>query len=402
MSRATEQKPVRVLYVSMQMKEETCKRLFADAPVPPSQAAQKYNRLMAQGLAKAGAEVIAITPPPVSRQTCKRRFVSLGQERADGVNYRYLPIVNLPLIKAAVVVITSFFTTLSALHQNAYVLCDGLAIAASCGARIAAKLRHRPCTVIVTDIPDQLTGGSTCVSSFNMRELTRYDGYLLLTETMNALVNPHGRPKIVAEGLVDASLHSRHNILAQKHAEKVCLYAGMLHEKYGILRLVQAFSTLADQQARLVIYGTGDSVTAIAAAAKADPRIEYRGVAENAIVVHEEFAATLLINPRPTHEAFASDSFPSKNLEYMASGTPVLTTRLPGMPQAYEEFVYLMDDETPEGMAQTLRTVLALPRETLHEKGLSAKAFVLTYKNNILQAGRVLTFMEGLDPWKTC
>lgn len=393
---ARARRPLRVLYVSGLMRRETLQRLFSDAPFPPSQAAQKYHGLLTRGLAENGAEVIAVSAPPVSRRTSKRRFVCLPPETADGVQYRYLPVWDIPGIKQAITWCSSFFTTLFRLHGNAYVLCDGLTIMAGSGALAAAKLRRRPCTAIVTDVPEILGGGSR-TAKLNTRVLARYDGYLLLTAAMSERVNPKGKPYLVAEGQVDADMHLRHNIQAQKHAEKVCLYAGMLHEQYGILRLVEAFERVKDPEIRLDIYGTGDSVEAIQAAQQRDARIRYRGVVDNARVVEEEMHATLLINPRPTDAEFTRYSFPSKNLEYMASATPVLTTRLPGMPQEYNDYVYLFDGETPEQMAKTLESVLALPRETLHEKGLAAKAFVLAGKSNCAVAKRVLQFMEGLS-----
>ena len=46
-------------------------------------------------------------------------------------------------------------------------------------------------------------------------------------------------------------------------------------------------------------------------------------------------------------------------MEYMASGTPVLTTRLPGMPAEYYPYVEFIDEETPEGIARALKRVLS-------------------------------------------
>ena len=60
--------------------------------------------------------------------------------------------------------------------------------------------------------------------------------------------------------------------------------------------------------------------------------------------------ATLLINPRFSNEEYTKYSFPSKNMEYMASGTPILTTKLPGMPKEYYEYIYLFEEESIEGM----------------------------------------------------
>ena len=131
--------------------------------------------------------------------------------------------------------------------------------------------------------------------------------------------------------------------------------------------------------------------------AEQDPRIRYLGIAPNETVIGAEIRATLLINPRPSDEEFTRFSFPSKNLEYMASGTPVLTTDLPGMPREYLPYVYLFKEETDPGMAETLRQVLSLPAETLHGKGAAAKRFVLSEKSNLVQGRRILDFVERIS-----
>ena len=118
------------------------------------------------------------------------------------------------------------------------------------------------------------------------------------------------------------------------------------------------------------------------------------GVAPNSDIVKAELKATLLVNPRPTNEEYTKYSFPSKNMEYMASGTPVLTTELPGMPEDHKPYVFFIKDETADGIAETLRNVLEKTPEQLHSFGLSAKDFILKEKNNISQAKKVLDFID--------
>ena len=114
----------------------------------------------------------------------------------------------------------------------------------------------------------------------------------------------------------------------------------------------------------------------------------------NAQIVDKEQEATLLINPRPTGEAYVKYSFPSKTMEYMASGTPVLTTVLPGMPKEYHPYVYLLEDETAEGIAEQLKQILANSDETLFRKGAEARRFVLEQKNNVIQAQKILEMLS--------
>ena len=78
----------------------------------------------------------------------------------------------------------------------------------------------------------------------------------------------------------------------------------------------------------------------------------------------------------------------------MASGTPLLTTKLPGMPEEYHQYVYLFEEESVQGYVNALRKVLSLPADTLYVKGEQAKKFVLQNKNYVAQAQRVLGLLK--------
>ena len=114
----------------------------------------------------------------------------------------------------------------------------------------------------------------------------------------------------------------------------------------------------------------------------------------NAEIVEREMAATLLFNPRQTGEEYVKYSFPSKTMEYMSTGTPVLTTVLPGMPKEYHPYVYLLEEETADAIAEKLRQIFAQPADALFEKGMKAREFILKEKNNVTQAGKILAMLE--------
>ena len=108
----------------------------------------------------------------------------------------------------------------------------------------------------------------------------------------------------------------------------------------------------------------------------------------------DELKATLLVNPRFTTEKLTRYSFPSKNMEYMASGTPLLTTNLPGMPNEYHNYVFLFREETVDGYADAIRRVLTYSDWELQDFGRKASQFVLQNKNNVQQGLRVLNFIN--------
>jgi len=54
--------------------------------------------------------------------------------------------------------------------------------------------------------------------------------------------------------------------------------------------------------------------------------------------------ADVLVNPRENNEEYTKYSFPSKNIEYLASGNPVVAYMLDGMGDCYREYIYLLEN----------------------------------------------------------
>jgi glycosyltransferase involved in cell wall biosynthesis len=224
-----------------------------------------------------------------------------------------------------------------------------------------------------------------------------YTSYVLLTQQMCRYINRYNRPSCIMEGVVDVNMKS---VQAERDDQvRNILFAGGLVEANGIRQLVEAFRHIKDEDLRLSVYGSGPLEKEMELFMRLDSRLKYYGAVPNAEVMEAELKATLLVNPRFTNAEYTKYSFPSKNLEYMASGVPVLTTCLPGMPKDYYDHIYLFRDESLQGYIKTLSQVLALPEDELKAKGRSAKDFVLREKNNISQTAKILEMVrkEGLS-----
>jgi glycosyltransferase involved in cell wall biosynthesis len=105
----------------------------------------------------------------------------------------------------------------------------------------------------------------------------------------------------------------------------------------------------------------------------------------------------ILINARdPIHE-FTKYSFPSKTLEYMLSGTPTLTTRLPGIPGEYLPLLNWIDAPTPAGIAGAVDDLIASPREEVRTRAQMARQFVLERRSPEAQGARIMDFLHSLE-----
>lgn len=386
---------INIVYASFHCSESMFERLFRDSDHKPGQAIQKYNRLLAEGLAQqSGVRVYSICELPITEENYHKKFFHRMNETIHDVRYYYISLVNIHRLKDILAVISAFWACAKiCCKKDAMVISDILNAPVALGAFLAARLCKKKYVAIVTDAPQFVYFDSDVfyhkVSDF----LIKYaSGYVLLTEQMNDLYNDKKKPYVVIEGLVDIQNQERTDIeFTEIPRTKICMYTGSIHEKYGIGNLVQGFIQSQIENVELHIYGDGDYREKLEEICKTHPVIKYFGNIMSSEIINRQKEATLLINPRPTTDEFTKYSFPSKNMEYMVSGVPVLTTKLPGMPKEYYEYVFLLPDESSEGISQQLKKLFAEDAENLYEMGSRARDYVLNNKNNIMQAGKVLS-----------
>lgn len=368
----------------------------------PAYAVQKFYRLLAEGFVKNDVPVEVISNPPAFASIDK--VVKLASDTENGITYKYMPFINKPFLRHFSLSFNAFKASLKycrSEEEDKAIICDILCYSTCMGALIAAKLTGTKIVGLVTDMPwlvdedGRISLKMRLLQGFQKWYIRKYSHYIFLTEQMNEPINTKHRPYIIIEGFANVDMQHVENLLENKETPRQLLYAGFLQAKYGLKMLVDGFMSLKGLDAKLVVYGTGPYAEELAESAKKDERIEYRGLANNNEIVNAELKATVLINPRPTHEEYTKYSFPSKNIEYMASGTPILTTKLPGMPAEYYSYIYSFEEETTEGYARIINQVMNLSAEELHAKGAKAKAWVLKKKNNIHQCNRILEMLKS-------
>ncbi|UOW67242.1 glycosyltransferase [Paraclostridium bifermentans] len=370
--------------------------------------AQKFHKLIVEGLQSHGCKISTYSTCSILPRHSKVHYIKSETDFIDEVEYYNESILYIPIVQWIYSFIQSFFFTLrwcnKMKNKDKVIICDTVEIFQSYGSLLAGRLCKCKVVSIVTDLPWNLVGrGSSnrlkkvfikLYSGITKFIINKYDMYILLTKAMNECVNIRKRPFMIMEGITDNRMKDVVNEIDRKYDKKVILFAGMLEEVHGIDMLVKAFSRVKVDDVELHIYGSGSSVDSIRYYEKIDNRIKYYGVVSNDKIINEEVKSTLLINPRITKNEFTKYSFPSKNMEYMVSGTPILTTKLPGMPKEYYEYIYLIEEETIEGLASTLEKTISISKNELHKKGYESKKFIMKNKNNIKQTARIISFIN--------
>ena len=221
------------------------------------------------------------------------------------------------------------------------------------------------------------------------QSLDSFDGFVLLTDAMAERMEIKV-PYVVMEGIAG----ERKELPVSEKNEKSVFYSGSMNIKYGIGVLLDAFAKIEDPDMKLILCGLGDAEELIKQRAENDPRIKFLGKVAHEKALELQQQATVLVNPRQNNEEFTKYSFPSKTMEYLASGTPVVAYKLDGIPDEYDQYINYAPDDSPETLASTIQRICEMSDNDRAEMGKRARNFVLEEKNNIKQTKRILDFIK--------
>lgn len=200
-----------------------------------------------------------------------------------------------------------------------------------------------------------------CDASFIKWLVRQADGYMCLSP---ALVDSFrlGKPSICFPGILSSKFQQAVAASGQATTKvsdvRTILYAGGLTSAYGVDALIHAVQSIHSPRIRLVLYGRGDQQGIITNLASQDERFHYGGFVGDDELVPALLAADVLVNPRPAGKLFAVLSFPSKLIEYLATGRPVLSTKIASIPAALAPYFNFVREEGVEGIRAALLRLL--------------------------------------------
>ena len=361
---------------------------------------QKWDYIFYKAMEACEDGACCVSYPPVQTFPAGKRIYTKRMPIHGLKRGVYIPTLNLPVIKQAGSVLR-VLRELKRIGKN-----DDLTIITHTlylQSLLAAQLykRRHPDTRIVSLVPDlpdfanEDTRAASKLDRFLFRAYKKLslsvkgkvDGYVCFSRWQMERLDP-SKPFMVMEGFSIGTPSAGEDAHKEEGNGKVFLYAGNLQRDSGVLDFARAFAQASLPDAQLWICGEGEQRAEIEALGC--PAIRLLGILPREEVLRLERQACVLVNPRPVQEAYAKYSFPSKNMEYMVSGTPLLTTNLPGMPAEYRPYVYLVEEDTADGIRAALERTFSHPLSERREKGRAARAFVLGNKTNLQQAKKLL------------
>lgn len=389
------------------LPQEVFDKLVEKSKGKPSNAPMNFQLSFAKGLAQNGEELTVISFPTVATFP-NGPSMYLGKNRYTldfGTDIRCPAIINLPIVKQAHIFLKTYFYLKKWFKENkneeksVILYSDFPPYATAC--RLACKgEKNTKCTLFMTDLPTlsllphkkTITNMLVCkMDKIRENNYKSFESYILLTEYMSEKMGIQNKPYIVVEGFSDPDVNP---FTTEKSQKKVIMYSGALSDVHDPTLMVEGFLK-CDTDAELWIFGSGAKEKIVTDAAEKDSRIKYFGKVSREEVLRKQKEAHLLLSIKSSEDEFTKLAFPSKILEYMISGTPVMSTRVEGIPNEYFDYVFAVDDETPEGIAQRMKEVIELSAQELAEKGSQSKRFAAEEKNCQKQTQKIIDFLKG-------
>lgn len=230
---------------------------------------------------------------------------------------------------------------------------------------------------------------------FFAEKLYKYlDGNMALNPKVFEFLNLVKKPFHLTK--IGYSYSHKYSSIKKQNKRKKIVYTGSLMYYDGTEELLNAVAQLERNDVELLIFGTGPLSQMVKSFASKYEHIKYMGYLPNDKINQVLRDADFLINPRISYFYTDIFGFPSKIIEYFLSGTPVISTSFSAMPEAYREFVYLIQEESVEGIKKGIIAALNDSPEVQEYKTRSAYQYVIDNNQYTCIVREMLEFVFSL------
>lgn len=401
---------MKILLLGSLISAAQMEQLNSNSKEKASVAPVNYETMLAKGLAENGAKVDALSVPAVAAFP-HSIYKHIGEKREtleNDIQIQWVPFINMQGMKQLTIkrnvekLLEQWLKENKDIKDKVVLMYSIYPPYTEPAVRLCKKYECH-LSAVITDLPEYMYSWKNMKGirgwySKRLSEKMMYlqgkcDSYVLFTKPMAVKMGIQDKPYMVSEGFCDASIFN--DIPDQeKYPRKTIVYGGNLSRLYGIQNLVKGFMQ-TDLDAELHLYGAGGDAAFIKECARQDSRIKFFGRVDRKTLLIALKKAHLLVVNKPTADDYSNYSFSSKILEYMASGTPLLTTKVGGMPEEYLKYVHIIEDESISGISNVLTTVMDNAPKEFYLFGQKAAHFAIEDKNYRKMTEKVLIFLQS-------
>lgn len=204
--------------------------------------------------------------------------------------------------------------------------------------------------------------------------LRSVDAVFLLNPNAYRRLRLKRTPVLVSRVGVNASLPPT-SLKAPAQPEYRVAYAGSLEPCNGIIQLLKSMTFIDDPAISLTIVGDGSLTPQVQHLAADDSRVTLMGRVNKAAVDNVIRSSDLVVNLRDINDPVVHFSFPSKLIDYMASGVPVLSTIPMGGTES-NSLLRLASGLAPEDIARDINDAKKEEKHRAMARALAAHRYV--------------------------
>lgn len=402
-------KKLHIYYFSTALSDEIYDKIVKESRrFKPTFSGVGFDRNVALGLYEQ-TQITGVSLYPIPSYPKFSKVIKKKTSFKIGNFVCYVPsMVSLPIIKEYCYGISTFLKVRRMLKKDEenVILISGLYKSLIRPAKWLKKWSGLKICAIVPDIPELMmtyrkdySPLRKILNRWDMKRAMNFrdavDGFVVLSSYMNPVINRHNRPWVVMDGLCHFDAIDQTPPSTDING-RYLLYAGKISTTFGVDKLVEGFLKANLKDVKLCLCGDGDYALKLREIAKENNSVIFNGPVTHNKVLALEKSASVLVDPRPIDTEIAKMSFPSKIIEYMASGTPVLVSNIPSFQPEYEQYQYRISEVSVDGLCNAITTTMAHSDEELKDIGSKARTFVLENKTIQKQCKKVVDMIERI------
>ena len=374
----------KILFIGGILPEKKLNEIISNSICNVDFAAHNFQKKILKGLDDNNCSYDVLSVPFIS--SFPKYYKKIKINEFNDRNMQYLKFVNLPYYR-----IFSRYLTLkrrikkySKYNQDFDVIIYSLHYPFIKNAKnIKKKFPQCKINLVVPDLQEFMSTKTNFIfkmlNKIEIKKTNKYlkyiDNYVFLTEYMNNKLNVYNKPYVVVEGISNFNLSKETNNFFNE-TEKYFAYTGTLAKRYGIMHLVNAFLKTKRENIKLIICGHGEMAEQLKKISLENDKIIYKGLVspeESAEIQKKAFA---LINPRMNDEEYTKYSFPSKILEYISNGKPIICYKLDGFPNEYDDILIYPKDNSIESLSDCIDEVANYSNELIAKIKKNSAKFI--------------------------
>ena len=381
-----------VLVFTSAMTEKDFATFQSEAKIKPNPSNQNFYNKLIRTLAL-GNNVAVVSHRPLAKGMFKNNSLEEDEGAEGNVTYYYNRVQCgklYKLIRQQREILKAAHKAIDSFHSNEFVIVtDTVRLSILKAARKIADEYNVKIVGMLTDNPDNLSYGKKAISIAIKRNARELDGYLSLTDGLVDVFNEE-KPSYVFEGLVDSP-----DVFKKDPIYDYYFFCGSLYERYGVKTLVDAFHE-SSIKSKLIVAGSGPLAKYIEKLSYDDYRILYLPQLPREKILGYERNAIVNINPRPLDLKLDRESVPSKLIEYLSNGAPILSTKYPKLYGPFKDDLYWIEDTSFEGMKKALEDFSHVDIEEAKRKAYTAKMKAFEFYGLEVQAESINHFLIGI------